>query len=118
MSVVLSLAPVFAVIVLGYALRRRAAVPESFCPAARGQRSLVLLARLAQLDPHVDQAGAQALAAAVDDLDIGRERIGPDVRAEIGDLFTRGDQASRLIKAAGRVEQAGVEVGNTAILRP
>lgn len=34
MSVVLSLAPVFAVIVLGYALRRRAAVPESFWPAA------------------------------------------------------------------------------------
>ena len=43
-------------------------------PAAARERLLVLLARLAQLHAHVDQAGRQAEAAAVDDLGIRRAR--------------------------------------------
>ena len=78
---------------------------------------LVLLAGLADLHAHVDQAGRQAGAAAVDPLRAFRDAVGEEAGPEIGDLAVLGEQAAGRIEAAGRVEQAGVDVGGAVLGR-
>ena len=73
---------------------------------ARGlQRLAVLEARLAGEHLHVDQAGAEHVALAVDDVDAVR-RVAPQVRAEVGDDAVAHQQAARLV-AARRPDRRG-----------
>ena len=76
----------------------------------RGRRAarvglLVLGARLAQLDAHVDQPRRQARAARVDH-DGVLERRGVQVRTDVGDAPALDHHAAARIQAACRIEQA------------
>jgi len=72
----------------------------------------VLLARLAQLHAHVDEARCEALAVAVDDLaDRGRavlEQVGTKVR----DDAVLDKKRATGIETRGWVEQPRVEIGD------
>src|SRR3546814_19644344 len=68
---------------------------------------LVLLARLADLHAHVDQARRQAGAAAVDPLHALRLAFLEEVRPAVGDLAVFGEHTARRVEAARRIPQAG-----------
>ncbi len=80
--------------------------------AGRLQRLLGFVARLAGLDPNVDQAGRQAAAFGVDDL----HPLGALGRLSVDDLDDAAvldqDRAGAVI-VAGRVQQAGVDNGQS-----
>jgi hypothetical protein len=76
--------------------------------AGRGERLAMLLAGLAGENLHVDQAGRQHMAAAVDALG-PRRSIRPDMRADIGDRVAPDEQAAPLVTARERTDQPGVE---------
>ena len=74
-------------------------------------RLLVLLAGLAQLHAHVDEAGRQAMAARIDHLGLVRQAFAIDPRADLGDAPVDGEQAARLVAAARRIEQPRIDAG-------
>src|SRR5690606_13835771 len=78
----------------------------------RADRLLVLLAGIAQLHAHVDQAWRQAAAAAIDDLDAVRHAVGEQARPEIGDLRALRQQRPRHVEPAIRIEQTRIDVGD------
>ena len=76
--------------------------------ARRGQRLAVLVAGLAGKDHHVDEAGREHVAAAIDDLGIadGARR---DVRPEIGNEAVSDQHAAVLIEAGGGIDQPCID---------
>ena len=78
--------------------------------AAGGDGLLVLVARLAEMHMHVDQAGAEAVAAAIDHGSSLRHAVGEERRPEIGDRALRHQERTGAVEAALRVQQAGVDV--------
>ena len=99
---------------IGQANHRRDAAGGSRS-AGRGQRALVLLARLTELHADVDQAGGEALSPAIDHLGVIGNRAGYDPRAEVGDALAVGEQAADEVEPGGGIEQTGVEVGNPGL---
>src|SRR3546814_16891858 len=71
---------------------------------------LVLLARLADLHAHVDQARRQAGAAAAAPLHALRLAFLEAVRPAVGALAVFGEQTARRVEAARRTQKAGVDV--------
>ena len=69
---------------------------------ARLDGLLVLEARIAEVDVHVEQAGHEVLARAVDDLGLGRE-----VLAHLRDLVTVDEDVEDLVQAQLRVHDVG-----------
>ena len=74
--------------------------------AGRLQGLAVLLAGLAGEHLHVDQAGAQHVALAVDDLRALVRRVAPQMAAQIGDHAVPHQQPARLVLAA-RPDRSG-----------
>jgi hypothetical protein len=72
-------------------------------PPAAVDPLLVLGTGLAELDPHVDQAGCQAQALGVDDLGAARSQCDGDARAELGDSATDDQRAAAPVEPGGRV---------------
>src|SRR3546814_11311008 len=78
---------------------------------------LVLLARLADLHAHVDQARRQAGAAAVDPLHALRLAFLEEVRPEVGELAVFGQPTARRVPAPRRIPQAAVAGGGAGLRR-
>src|SRR3546814_19608528 len=74
----------------------------------RRQRLHVLLARLPGLDAHVDQAGRQAAAAAVDHLDVFLDGVDEHAGPDLGDAAVAHQDRALDVKPGGGTEQAGV----------
>src|SRR6185503_12303025 len=77
-------------------------------------RLLVLLAGLAQLHAHVDEAGRQDLAAAIDALAIEGRRVLEEGRAEIADQAALGDESALDVGAGGGIDNTGVDIDDGA----
>ena len=79
--------------------------------AACGNSLLVLVAGLAEVHVHVDEAGCHAVAAAIDRGDPLRHAVGEEFRPEVGDRAVLREQRTGAVEPAFRVQQAGVDVG-------
>ena len=80
--------------------------------AARGgQRLAMLVARLAGKHHHVDEAGRKHAAVAIEDLRVA-DRIGRDLRADIGNEVASDQHAAALIEARGRIDQPCIDEGD------
>ena len=82
------------------------------CLLHRGEGLHVLFAGLTHLDPHIHQTRGEAASAAINHVDIGRRGVDEQLRAEIQDPLTLGQDRTPLIKPGGRVQQAGILVEN------
>src|SRR5690606_31944683 len=71
---------------------------------------LVFGARFAQPDMHVDQAGAETMALAVDHLDIAGKTAAAEFGTEIENPVAFREKRTLGVQARGRVEQACVGV--------
>ena len=76
----------------------------------------MLLAWLAREHLHVDQAGAQHVALAVDHLG-ALGGVAAQMVAEIGDLAVAHQQAARLVLARRRIDQPRIEEGRCLFCR-
>ena len=76
--------------------------------ARRLERLAMLVAGLAGEHLHVDEAGAEHVALAVDDLGAVR-RVAAQVRPEVGDDAVLDEQAARLVPPVCRIDEARVE---------
>jgi uncharacterized protein (DUF849 family) len=65
--------------------------------------------RFANKNPHVDQAGRQHLATAIDDFEFGADILRCHFRPEDGDDAVAGDQAALYIKVVSRIDDAGID---------
>ena len=78
-------------------------------PAEGFQRLHMFVAGLARIDAHVDQAGDQRVATAIDGLDILLNAVDHHMGADIGDGPVAIDQNRALgVEPGSRVEQPGV----------
>ncbi len=77
----------------------------------RGQCFLMFETGLAGMHADVDQAGGETGPLAVDHLGALGFTLGEEAGAGLDDLFAVGQHAARRVDAAGRVEQARVDVG-------
>src|SRR5690606_21244314 len=76
------------------------------------QRLLGFIARLAGLDPDVDQAGRQAAALGVDDLH-ALGTLGGLAVDDLDDAAVLDPDRAGAVIVAGRVQQAGVDNGHS-----
>jgi hypothetical protein len=74
----------------------------------------VLLARLAELHAHVDEAGRQDFAAAIHALAIERRRVLEQGGAEIANEAALGDERALDVGARGGIDNTGVDIGDGA----
>ncbi len=81
---------------------------------AAGDGLHMLLARLAQLDAHVDQPRRQALMLAADDLGAFRQAVAAHRRPDLGDAPVDGEKPAQFFPAAGRIQQPRAEQGEGA----
>ena len=84
-------------------------------PARGGQRLAVLMARLAREHQHVDEAWRENVAGAVYELRV-TNRVGSDLRAEIGDLAVLDQQAASLVEAGAGIDQPRIEQRRAAFV--
>ena len=70
--------------------------------------------RLTHRHPHVDETGREAEPAHIHPLDILGHAPGEQRRPEVGDPRILGEERPRLIQPARRIQQPGIDVGDTA----
>ena len=84
--------------------------------AGGGDRLAMLGARLADEGAHVDEAGRDDIAGAIDDPRVGRRRIRGDRAAKPGDEPADDQNAAMRLHARGGIDEAGVDEGARAIV--
>ena len=81
---------------------------------ARGDGLLMLVARLAQMHVHVDQAGAEHATAAIDHRRVGRRAIVEQARPEIDDRLAINQQRTFHVEPALGVDQPRIDESGAA----